>query len=227
MALARPRILVVEDDPAVRDTVTTALLTEGYEVRPEADGLRVESAVRCFRPDLALLDVRLPIGPGGPSIARSMRAGGHDIPIIFLTAADSVDDRLVGFDAGADDYIAKPYSTAELLARVRALLRRSGRLASRVWQVGDLVVDEDARTALRGGQELDLTRTEFDLLAALGRKPGNVLSKTQLMATVWGFEEFDPNLVEVHVSSLRRKLEAGGGSRLVQTVRGVGYVLRI
>jgi two-component system, OmpR family, response regulator len=225
MAQTHPRIIVVEDDPTVRETVTAALEREGYEVRAEADGMSVKSVINDFRPDLAVLDVRLPVGPGGLSIARVVRSH-TDIPIIFLTAAHEEEDRLAGFDAGGDDYLAKPFSLAELLARVRVLLRRSGRLHSASWQVGDLVVDEEARIVVRDGRKLDLTRTEFDLLVALGAKPGRVLTKTQLLSAVWGFEEYDPNLVEVHVSSLRRKLEQDDAPRLLHTVRGVGYVQR-
>jgi two-component system OmpR family response regulator len=221
-----PRVLVVEDDDAVREAVAAALRGAGYEVRDEVDGLGIDRAVHAFRPDLAILDVRLATGPSGLSIARRLRRDA-DIPIVFLTAADSVQDRLAGFDAGADDYLSKPFAVAELLARVKALLRRSGALSSASWQVGDLVVDEEAWTALRGDRTLELTRTEFDLLVALGAKPGRVLSKTQLLSTVWGVEVYDPNLVEVHVSSLRRKLEAEGQPRLVHTVRGAGYVLRV
>jgi DNA-binding response OmpR family regulator len=219
-------VLVVEDDDAVREAVAAALRGAGYEVRDEVDGLGIDRAVHAFRPDLAILDVRLATGPSGLSIARRLRRDA-DIPIVFLTAADSVQDLLAGFDAGADDYLSKPFAVAELLARVKALLRRSGALSSASWQVGDLVVDEEAWTAVRGDRTLELTRTEFDLLVALGAKPGRVLSKTQLLSTVWGMEVYDPNLVEVHVSSLRRKLEAEGQPRLVHTVRGAGYVLRV
>lgn len=218
-------MLVVEDDDAVREAVAAALRGAGYQVRDERDGLGLDGVVRSFRPDLAVLDVRLPAGPSGLSIARRLRSDA-DIPTLFLTAADSVEDRLAGFEAGGDDYLAKPFAVAELLARVKALLRRSGALSSASWQVGDLVVDEESRAAVRGDRHLELTRREFDLLVALGAKPGRVLTKIQLLSTVWGFEEYDPNLVEVHISSLRRKLEAEGEPRLIQTVRGIGYVLR-
>lgn len=217
------RVLVVEDDAAVRDTVVIALEQQDFEVRAISDGLAIEQTVRDFRPDLAVLDVRLPVGPSGLGVARTIRTL-TDAPIIFLTAADEVEDRLAGFRAGGDDYLAKPFSVEELLARIRALLRRSGRLAAR-WQVGDVVVDEDARSVTRAGKRLELTRTEFDLLVTLGSKPGRVLSKNQLLAAVWGFEEYDPNLVEVYISTLRRKLEEHG-PRLINTVRGVGYVLQ-
>lgn len=223
MAASTARVLVVEDDAAVRDTVTLALELQGFEVRAEADGVGIEQAVRDFRPDLAVLDVRLPVGPSGLGVARTIRTL-NDAPIIFLTAADEVEDRLAGFRAGADDYLVKPFAVEELLARIRALLRRSGRLAAR-WQVADVVVDEDARIVTRAGETVELTRTEFDLLVALGSKPGRVLSKSQLLSAVWGFEEYDPNLVEVYVSTLRRKL-GQHGPRLINTVRGVGYVLQ-
>ena len=143
----------------------------------------------------------------------------------MLTDADTVEERLEGFDAGADAYLVKPCSMAELLARVQDLLRRTGRLSSAVRQIGDIVIDDAARTVIRGGQTVELTRTEYDLLAVLAKHQGQVLSKVQLLTQVWGFDAYDVNLVEVHMSSLRRKLEAHG-PRLIQTVRGVGYVLR-
>jgi DNA-binding response OmpR family regulator len=188
------------------------------------DGDRLTAHVDDFRPDLALLDVRLGDGPDGYQLAGSLRRQST-MPILFLTAADAVEDRLAGFEAGGDDYLVKPFSMAELLARVKALLKRSGRLSSASWQVGDLVVDEDARTVVRAGVSLDLTRTEYEMLAVLVRHVGKVLSKTQLLTQVWGFDAYDANLVEVHMSALRRKLEAAG-PRIVHTVRGAGYVLR-
>ena len=220
----RPRVLVVEDDAVIRSALEVALRGEGYELRAEPDGVRLEQVAREFRPDLAVLDVRLPVGPDGYTMARLLRRASG-LPILFLTAADSVDDRLAGFQAGADDYLVKPFSMAELLARVQALLRRSGRLASASWHVGDLVVDDAARMVVRAGMPLELTRTEYDLLAVLVQQVGKVLSKTQLLTQVWGFDAYDTNLVEVHMSALRRKLEAAG-PRLVHTVRGAGYVLR-
>ena len=224
MGANAPRVLVIEDDASVREAIVGALRGDGFEVHAAENGLTVETLTRTFLPDLAVLDVRLPVGPSGLGIARHLRSL-TDIPVVFLTAADAVEDRLAGFDAGGDDYLTKPFAMAELIARIRVHLRRSGRLASATWQVGDVIVDEEGRTVTRDGSTLELTRTEFDLLVALGRHPGRVLSKTQLLTDIWGFDAYDPNLVEVHVSSLRRKLEAHG-PRLIQTVRGVGYALR-
>jgi two-component system, OmpR family, response regulator len=217
-------VLVVEDDDAVRDAVAESLRAAAYEVSAHPDGTHAGTVVRTFRPDLAVLDVRLPVGPDGLHLPRMLRASIPDLPILLLTAADSVDDRLAGFEAGADDYLVKPFAMAELHARVKALLRRAGRLHSEVWQVGDITIDEARRTVVRGGEPVYLTATEFGLLLALARDPGRVLSKTRLLADVWGFDAYDPNLVEVHISSLRRKLEAAG-PRIVKTVRGAGYAL--
>ena len=219
-----PRLLIVEDDDAVREALCAALTAEGYLVQASPDGMFPDSLVTDFEPDLALLDVHLGRGPSGLAVARRLRTV-RDLPVIFLTAADAVEDRLAGFDAGAEDYVTKPFAMAELLARVRALLRRAGRLDSGAWSVGDVTVDEAARRARRGDAELTLTKVEFDLLIALGRNAGRVLSKGQLLADVWGFADYDPNVVEVAMSGLRRKLESHG-PRLVQTVRGVGYVMR-
>jgi two-component system OmpR family response regulator len=220
----RARVLVVDDDRPVRSSLEVAFREQGYEVCALGQATEIEKVLDEFRPDIGVLDVRLPDGRDGFSTARTVRATSN-IPIIFLTAADAVSDRLAGFDAGADDYLIKPFSMAELLARVQALLRRTGRLTSATWQVMDLVVDDGARTVRRAGQLVEVTRTEYDLLAVLAKHPGHVLSKVQLLTQVWGFDAYDVNLVEVHMSSLRRKIEAHG-PRLIQTVRGVGYVLR-
>ena len=224
MSTQKARVLVVEDDDPIRSALDVSLRAEGYEVRTERDGSRLQGVLEAFRPDLALLDVRLPAGPDGYAMARILR-GTSNIPVLFLTAADGLDDRLAGFEAGADDYLVKPFSMAELLARVQALLRRAGRLVSAVRQVDDVVIDEGARTVIRGGVKLDLTRTEYQLLSILAQHTGQVMSKVQLLTGVWGYDAFDANLVEVHMSALRRKLEAHG-PRLVHTVRGMGYVLR-
>lgn len=214
----------MEDDDPIRSALDVALRGEGYEVRAEPDGSRLQGVVDRFRPDLAVLDVRLPVGPDGYAMARILRESS-DMPVLFLTAADGIEDRLAGFAAGADDYLVKPFSMAELLARVQALLRRAGRLASAVRQVGDVVIDEGARVVIRAGIKLDLTRTEYELLSVLAQHPGQVMSKTQLLTQVWGFDALDDNVVEVHMVALRRKLEAQG-PRVIQTVRGMGYVLR-
>lgn len=215
-------VLVVEDDETLRRSVDIALRRAGYTVRAEADGTAVEKVVKEFRPDLAILDVRLPKGPDGYAIARSLRRE-HDLPILFLTAADTRRSRLDGFEAGGDDYVIKPYDTEELLARVAALLRRAGR--RKVWRVADLVLDDSTRAVTRNGRNLVLTHTEYELMSTLLQHPRQVLSKVQLLRQVWGFDGWDTNLVEVHMSSLRRKLEAHG-PRLIHTVRGSGYTLR-
>lgn len=217
------RVLVVEDEEAIREPLTAALRAAGHEVRACADGVGFEAVVDTFRPDLTLLDVHLPGGRDGFELARVL-GGRSDCAVLMVTARDAVADRLTGFGAGADDYVVKPFATAEVLARVAAVLRRLGRVPSTV-QVADLIVDEGARIATRAGQSLALTGTEFKLLAYLTGHRGRILSKTQLLTQVWGYEEYDPNLVEVHVSALRRKLEQHG-PRLIHTARGLGYVLR-
>jgi len=215
------RIWVVEDDGLIRHSLEASLDAEGYDVRADSDGLDVGGVIDAFRPDLAILDVRLAVGPDGCATARVLREA-TDIGVLFLTAADSIEDRLAGFDAGADDYLVKPFSMAELQVRIRALLRRTGRAGSPLRQVGDLTLDEATHVVTRAGEEVELTKREFELLATFVARPGEVVSKLQLLAEVWRFEGFDDNLVEVKVSSLRRKLEAHG-PRMLHTVRGVGY----
>lgn len=224
METTAPRLLLVEDDETVREALLSALRSEGYRVEALPDGEGFERHFDRFRPDLVVLDVRLPQGPDGFAIGRRLRTES-DVPLVYVTAADELDDRLDGFEVGADDYLTKPFSVAELLARIEALLRRAGTVRSSTWQVADLVVDEAARQVRRGEMAVELTRTEFDVLSALARPPGTPVSKDQLLASVWEFDSYDPNLVEVHVSALRRKLE-DHGDRLIHTVRGVGYVLR-
>ena len=218
------RVLFVEDEAAIRDPVRDALSQAGYLVRAEPDGTRIADLASTFRPDLAILDIVLP-GPDGLALAKVLRSRS-DLPILFLTARDSIDDRLAGFAAGADDYLVKPFALSELLARAQALLRRAGRLQSVTCQVGDLVVDQSARAAWRAGQPLPLTPTELDLLCYLAGRRGRSVSKAELLTQVWGYGSYDPNLVEVRVSSLRRKLEAAG-PRIIHTVPGHGYTIRV
>ena len=217
---APPRVVVVEDEDAVRAAVEQALRTDGLAVSSFADWVDADKILRAA-PDLAVLDVMLPRG-NGLDLARRLRAR-RDVPIVFLTARDAVDDRLAGFALGADDYLVKPFALEELLARVRAVLRRTGRLGAAL-EAGDVMVDEQAGCATRGGQDLGLTPTELKLLVFLVRHRGMVLSKPQLLTQVWGYEAYDPNVVEVHVSALRRKLELHG-PRIVETARGLGYRL--
>jgi len=219
-----PRVLIVEDDEAFSVGISAALRLQGYEVLAIDSGKDFEERAETFRPDLVLLDIFLPGPRDGFDLGARMRTLA-DAPIIFLTAADALEDRLRGFDLGADDYIVKPCAIAELLARIQVVLRRTGRLTSPTRQIRDLVIDELTRRVFRGGASVDLTPTEFDVLLALVRVPGKVLSKIQLLTQVWGFDQFDPNLVEVYMSSLRRKLEAHG-PRLIFTERGHGYVIR-
>lgn len=218
------RILVVEDEPAIRDAVAAALRAEGLRVCERPDGADLEATVDGFLPDMAILDVMLPGPRDGFALARTLRQDS-DLPILFLSARDAASARLQGFAAGADDYVVKPFVLEELLARTRALLRRSGRLQTSAVEVGDLVVDEDSGLAVRAGHRLELTSTELRLVSYLARNRGRILSKLQILTQVWGYDDYDPNLVEVHVSALRRKLEAHG-PRLIATVWGQGYVMR-
>ncbi|MBW3643192.1 MAG: response regulator transcription factor [Actinobacteria bacterium] len=222
---ARPsRVLLVDDEPSIRVAVQASLEGDGYQVRAEADGSKIEMVAARFRPDIAILDVRLPVGPDGYTLARRLRTSSQ-LPVLFLSAADGVDDRLAGFRAGGDDYLVKPFAMAELLARVDALLRRAGRPSVGIWEIGDLVIDEGTGRVARDGTPIELTYLEQQLLTVLARHRGQVMSKEQLLRQVWGFDGGDTNVVEVHVSSLRRKLEAHG-PRIVHTMRGLGYLLR-
>ena len=219
-----PRVLIIEDDAGLRTALGDVLGIVGYEVKTLADGSDLVEVTTLFRPDLVGLDISLPVGPDGFELARRVHTLAS-IPIVFLAASDSVHDRLRGFDLGAADYVVKPFSVAEMLARIRALLRRAGRLTSATWEVRDLLVDEQNRVVIRSGTPIELTPTEFDLLCTLAREPGTVFSKPQLLSGVWGLGVTDPNLVEVCMSALRRKLEAQG-PRVIFTQRGRGYFLR-
>jgi two-component system OmpR family response regulator len=213
-------VVFVEDEETVREAVERALDREGITVTGFSDYPDPEAVLACA-PDLAVLDVLLPSGDGF-DLARELRTA-RDLPIVFLTARDAVEDRLHGFELGADDYLVKPFVLEELLARVRAVLRRTGRLGAPI-QAGDIVVDEQTGLATRAGSALRLTATELRLLAYLVRHRGAVLTKHQLLTQVWGYDEYDPNVVEVQISALRRKLEANG-PRTIETVRGLGYRL--
>jgi DNA-binding response OmpR family regulator len=220
--VAEPRILVVEDADAIRVSVETALRTAGFTVRALPDGAELEPELARFRPDLVVLDVMLPGRDGFEllQVIRRRSAAG----VVMLTARDSVDDRLRGFGEGADDYVVKPFVLAELVARVGAVLRRTGRTRPTI-EIGDLVVDVEAGMALYGGARVDLTATEWKLLTYLAAHRDRVVSKTQILTAVWGYDDYAANLVEVNVSTLRKKLEAHG-PRLLHTVRGQGYILR-
>jgi DNA-binding response OmpR family regulator len=219
-----PRVLIVEDDPGQRDGLVAALALEGYQVAALANGEGFLVELARFQPDLVILDVYFDVGPDGFELAGQARAAAA-VPLLFITAADRLDERLRGFELGADDYIVKPFAVAEVIARIRAVLRRAGRTVSSTIEVRDLLIDEESRTVRRGANEIELSTSEFDLLCALARHPGRVQSKTQLLLEVWGFEGYSANLVEVCMSSLRRKIEAHG-ARLIFTVHGRGYVLR-
>ena len=216
------RVLVVEDEDVLRTAIGQALAHAGFVVDTAPDGTNFTERIARFRPDAAVLDIMLP-GENGLHLAQRLRAAGNT-PVLFVTARDAVDDRLAAFEAGADDYIMKPFVLAELVARVTAVLRRTGRLVSPTMQVADLVVDEEAATATRAGALIDLTATERRLLTYLVHNRGRTLSKTQILTQVWGYDDYDPNLVEAYVSTLRRKLDVNG-PRLIHTVRGIGYRL--
>jgi two-component system, OmpR family, response regulator MprA len=225
-----PHILVVDDEPAVREALETSLRFEGYRVTLAGEGVAALSAIAGDEPDLVLLDVLMP-RMDGLTACRRLRARGDTLPVLMLTARDAVGDRVTGLDAGADDYLVKPFDLDELLARVRALLRRSAMTdtagADDALTFADLRMDNAAREVSRGGRSIELTRTEYTLLELLMNHPRQVLTREQILRNVWGFD-FEPasNSLDVYVMYLRRKTEAGGRPRLVHTVRGVGYVLR-
>jgi two-component system, OmpR family, response regulator MprA len=228
------RILVVDDDRAVRESLRRSLAFNGYQVDLASDGQEALEAVAARRPDAMVLDVMMP-RLDGLSVCRRMREAGDALPILVLTARDAVSDRVAGLDAGADDYLPKPFALEELLARLRALLRRrtpdeiaaGAAGASRPLEFADLSLDPDTRDVRRGERAISLTRTEFSLLELLMQNPRRVLSRAQILEQVWGYDfATTGNALEVYVGYLRRKTEAGGEPRLIHTVRGVGYVLR-
>ncbi|MFV2174908.1 response regulator transcription factor [Actinomadura sp. LOL_016] len=229
---APARILIVDDEPAVREALTGSLEFEGYRTAAAADGVAALAAVARERPDLVVLDVLMP-RMDGLTACRRLRALGESVPVLMLTARDMVGDRVTGLDAGADDYLAKPFELDELLARVRALLRRgrmnadAGAARDDVLAFDDLRMDTTTREVTRAGRPLELTRTEYMLLETFLTHPRQVLTREQILKAVWGFD-FEPasNSLDVYVMYLRRKTEVDGMPRLVHTVRGVGYVLR-
>ncbi len=229
MSESKPRVLVVDDDRAVRDSLRRSLEFNGYEVVLAADGAEGLVAVGAQHPDVVVVDVMMP-RLDGIETTRALRAAGNDVPILVLTARDAVGDRVEGLDAGADDYLTKPFALEELLARLRALLRRvvpDGDGENEVLTFSDLTMDVASRDVARGGRPIELTRTEFTLLEMFLRRPRRVLDRSFILEEVWGYDfPTSANSLEVYVGYLRRKTEAEGEPRLIQTVRGVGYVLK-
>jgi two-component system response regulator MprA len=219
-------VLVVDDEPAVRDALERALRTAGYLVRTADDGAKALDAIAEERPDVVVLDVLMPVMDGFEA-CRRLRGSGDRTPVLMLTARDAVGDRVDGLDAGADDYVVKPFALDELLARIRALLRRSGVGDDKPLRFADLALDPVTRDVRRGDRAIDLSRTEFSLLELFLLNPRRVLPRELIFDRVWGYD-FGPtsNTLEVYVGYLRRKTEAGDEPRLIHTVRGVGYVLK-
>ncbi|MBC9719183.1 response regulator transcription factor [Streptomyces sp. TRM66268-LWL] len=228
------RILIVDDEPAVREALQRSLAFEGYATEVAADGVEALEKAAAFSPELVVLDIQMP-RMDGLTAARRLRAAGSTTPILMLTARDTVGDRVTGLDAGADDYLVKPFELDELFARIRALLRRSSyavtvaadQVDDDVLSFADLRMNLATREVVRGSRPVELTRTEFTLLEMFLAHPRQVLTREQILKSVWGFD-FEPssNSLDVYVMYLRRKTEAGGEPRLVHTVRGVGYALR-
>ncbi len=220
------KVLVVDDEQAVREAVARALRYEGYTVATAADGQEALEAQALEPADAVVLDVLMP-NLDGLEVCRRLRHGGDAVPILMLTARETVPDRVAGLDAGADDYLVKPFALQELLARLRALLRRTLEPDGAEMRFADLSLDPDTREVLRGERAIDLTRTEFLLLELLLRNPRKVLTRELILERVWGYDfETSSNSLDVYIGYLRRKTEGGGEPRLIQTVRGVGYVLR-
>jgi DNA-binding response OmpR family regulator len=221
------RVLVVEDDPEIAQVLQRSLRMEGYDVKVTGDGGKALDETQAFLPDLIVLDLGLP-GMDGIEVARQLRRDEDDTPILILTARDALDSRVEGLDVGADDYLVKPFERQELLARMRALLRRRPPRGMAPLRAADLTLNPDTHEVTRGERKIDLTQREFELLEYLMRNERLVISRQRLLDEVWGYDPFSiTNTIEVFVSNLRRKLEAGGEPRLLHTVRGAGYVLRV
>ena len=218
------RILVVDDDPHIRSVVSRGLRFEGYEVQLAADGLEALRIARELLLDLVVLDVMLP-ELEGLELCRRLRRGTQ-VPILMLTARDAVADRIAGLDSGADDYLVKPFDFDELLARIRALLRRTQPQSEDALAFKDLRLDTGTREAYRGERRIDLTTREYELVLLFLRHPRQVLMREQILSQIWGNIDVDSNAIEVHIGRLRDKLEAGGEGRVIQTIRGAGYALR-
>ena len=221
------RVLVVDDERAVRDSLRRALELEGYVVELAADGEEaLERLAQNGEPDAVVLDILMP-RMDGLEVCRRLRREGHRLPVLMLTARDEVENRVAGLDAGADDYVTKPFALEELLARLRALLRRTTSGSGEVLRFADLELDPKTREVRRGGESVDLTRTEFSLLELFLLNPRLVLTRSVIFERVWGYDfGFSSNSLDVYIGYLRRKTEAGDRPRLIQTVRGVGYALR-
>jgi two-component system response regulator MprA len=221
------KILVVDDERAVRESLRRALVLQGYEVELASDGAEALARLAADgQPDAVVLDILMP-GIDGLEVCRQIRRRGNSVPVLMLTARDAVGDRVEGLDAGADDYLVKPFALEELLARIRALLRRAVPAADGVLHFADLELDTGTREVRRGGDTIELTRTEFNLLELFMLNPRQVLTRTIIFERVWGYDfGFASNSLDVYIGYLRRKTEAGGKARLIHTVRGVGYALR-
>jgi two-component system response regulator MprA len=227
--MTRVRILVVDDERAVRESLRRALELEGYEIELAADGREALSRLTengDVQPDAVILDVLMP-GVDGLEVCRRLRRGGNTVPVLMLTARDEIENRVAGLDAGADDYVTKPFALEELVARVRALLRRTSDAQDEVLRFADVELDPGTREVRRGGQPIELTRTEFALLELFMTNPRQVLTRSIIFERVWGYDfGFASNSLDVYIGYLRRKTEVDGKTRLIQTVRGVGYALR-
>jgi DNA-binding response OmpR family regulator len=222
-----PRVLVVEDDDEIALALQRSLRMEGYDVRLAGDGVDALDQAHAFLPDVVLLDLGLP-KLDGIEVAKELRKREDDVGILMLTARDGLEERVEGLDTGADDYIVKPFERQELLARLRALLRRRPPRGSAPLVVGDLRLNPDTHEVIRADRSIELTQREFELLEYLMRNERIVVSRQRLLDEVWGYDPFSiTNTIEVFVSNLRRKLEAGGEPRLLHTIRGAGYVLRV